>query len=93
MVSDPNGVLSILNSRNIGFPDDDRLTISRNTATVIGWLITDTYFPEFEKYIGWSETTQESKLWPGVDQGKVLSNKLEMICKGLTQKTELDPGQ
>ena len=86
-------VLSILNSRNIGYPDDSPTTIKRNTKSVINWLITDTYFPEFEKYIGWSKTTHESKLWPGVDQGKVLSNKLELLCKGLTQKTELDPGQ
>ena len=81
----PAKVLVILNERRLDIPDNDPLTIERNTTLIVNWVFNDQFLPLFRKFIGWSEKTFEMGLWPGNPIAKKMADKLELISKGLTQ--------
>ena len=82
----------ILDAGSLEIPDNDPITILRNTVLVENWVLNTNYYPEFVKWIGWSAETCELGLWPGAKQAKTLADKLELVSKGLTQDIHPDTG-
>ena len=78
-------VLQIIKNATLEIPDNRDITIAQNTKAVMEWLFKNTYFPVWEKWIGWSAATMEAGLWPGDSQANTLADKLELISRGLTQ--------
>ena len=85
--------LARLNINSLGEEDNSVLAIKRNIGHIEKWVFNDTYFPLFEKWIGWTKETAENEVWPGNKQARTLADKLELISKGLTQTLNLVTGK
>ena len=86
-------VLQIIRDGTLEIPDNRDTTITQNTKAIMKWLFENTYFPVWDKWIGWSVATFEAGLWPGDTQAATLADKLELISRGLTQTKNSTTGK